>query len=128
MKKHIPLLACWIVNTVILYILSGLFPKSIVLGNGWVSPLISAFLIGLMVVVLDHLAKHVNKFRLHLKTKYQMGVLYLIINILAFWLLARIPFIFGYGISRFYWAIVLGTIVTLAQWTVRQVLKKRKLI
>lgn len=128
MKKHIPLAICWLVNSLVVYLLSGLFPNKIVLGNEFLSPLAAVLITGLLVMVIDHLGKHANAFKFKLKKReYKFGY-YLAVNTVAFWLLARIPFLTGYGIARFYWAIVLGVVTTIVQWLIRQGFKKGKLI
>lgn len=128
MKKHIPLVVCWLVNSFIIYLIFSLYSNSVVLGNSWLSPFFSALVTGLLIVVVDHLAKHINKFFLHFNKKSRMFGLYLAANIIGFWVLARIPSVTGYGIVRFTWAIILGVVVTLVQWVVRQGLKAGKLV
>lgn len=128
MKKHLPLVICWLVNSLVILLVNNFLPENVVLGNGWIRPLYAAFWMGLLITVLDHVAKHANKMRLHLKGKAVMFFYYALANTVFFWLLARIPEMSGYGISVFYLAILLGVLVTLVQWIARQGLKKLKFI
>jgi uncharacterized membrane protein YvlD (DUF360 family) len=128
MKKYLPLVVYWLVNSFIVYLVFCLYPNSVVLGNGWLGSFFSALVTGLFIVVIDRLAKHINKLLLHFKNRFRMFGLYLAANVIGFWVLARIPSITGYGITRFTWAIVLGVVTTLVQWVVRQGLKAGKLV
>ena len=128
MKKHIPLIVCWLINSLIILLVSNLLPNNVVLGNGWIKPIYAAFWMGLLLTVLDHVAKHANKMRLKLKGKTTMVLYYAMANTVFFWLLARLPELSGYGISVFYLAILMGVLVTIVQWIVRRGLKKVKLI
>jgi uncharacterized membrane protein YvlD (DUF360 family) len=128
LKKHIPLLICWFVNSLVLFIFNNFLPKDVVLGNGWLSSVMAIILMGLLLTVLDHVFKHVNKMRFHLKGRNMLMAYYLMANVVSFWILARIPSFSGFGITSFWMAILLGIAVTMVQWLTRQGLKKYKLI
>lgn len=128
MKKYSPVIILWLINSFIIWVVDLIVPNLVVLGNSWIKGILAALWFGILITFADHIAKYINKKYLKLKGRNKSIVYYLAVNIVAIWLLARIPNFSAFGIIRYYWAIVLGVTLNLMQWLVRQGLKKGRLI
>lgn len=128
LKKHIPLLVCWVINAIVILLISYIYTNNVVLGNAWINSFYAAFWVAFLITALNHLAKHINKMVLHNDGKLRRFFYYSITNIVFFWLLARLPELSGFGIASYLYAVLLGITLSLVQWATRQGLKKYKSI
>ncbi|OGM10870.1 hypothetical protein A2W13_00230 [Candidatus Woesebacteria bacterium RBG_16_36_11] len=128
MKKYIPFFTFWILNSLILFIFSVIFPNNIVFGNDVLSGVFAAFWTGFILTFLSWLAKPIlAKFNFKLSGDRNRMLFYFVLNIILIWILARIPNFTGFGITRFTWAIILGLILELAEAGSWKLLKKNNL-
>lgn len=112
-KLSYKFLVLFIINAAILYESSLLFPNSIVLGNANVSPFAATVLTSLALTLLDHYGlEEIRKrklFKLNKNTKFFVTAA---LNIVVIWILSRLALVFGFGIS--YWAVALLMGIVLA--------------
>ena len=108
-----------VVSVIVLYIANMLFPENVVLGNHIVTPmmglLMSSIVISLLGVSATPLIEWARKaFNMTLTASHWM-LLYLVINTLAVWLVARFAEILGLGVSSWVVALGLGFVLDVAQ-------------
>jgi len=128
MKKYIPFFTFWILNSLILFILSVIFPNNIVFGNDVLSGVFAAFWTGFILTFLSWLAKPIlAKFNFKLSGVRNRMLFYFALNVILIWILARIPNFTGFGITRFTWAIILGLILELVEAGSWEIMKKNNL-
>lgn len=129
MKVYIRWVAIWLVNSLLFYLASVVFPGNFVLGNASLTPTWAALVSGFLLTVLCRLSKPlISRFGLKLAGRYKMFVFYWLVNAVAIWLVARFSYLTGFGISAYYWAIGLGFVTNLFQWLTRQLFKAIKLV
>lgn len=108
----------WAVNILFLWLASLVWPSHVVFGNANITPVLgiiwTAFLLNAAIYAVTPV---LNQFKIKLEKEFQMGLIYLVVNIVALWVLARwIQLITGFGIGAFWVAIILGVIVNFIQW------------
>lgn len=129
MKKYLPFISIWLVNTVLIYLAALVLPAYFVLGTHLITDLPGAVLSGFLLTAFCWAAKPiVASLRIKLEGRMQMFVFYWASNFVAIWLIARFSPYTGFGIAAYYWAIALGLVASFAQWVMWQVLKKDKLV
>jgi uncharacterized membrane protein YvlD (DUF360 family) len=129
LKKYLPFIALWLVNSLLLSLATNFYPANFELGNFWLTKLAATFWAGFWLTTLVWVAKPVStRFNINLEGKGRIFLFYWGCNSIAIWLIARLAPITGFGISRYYWAIGLGFIMNITQWGTWQFLKVGKLI
>ncbi len=119
MNKLLVFTLLFIGNLILLYIANLVFPGNFVLGNQYFSSTIAAFVAGLLWTLLLWLAILVGQeYKLENKGSAVMGIYYLAINFVTLWVIARIPFVSGFGVISFVWVLILALFATLVQWGV----------
>jgi hypothetical protein len=104
------------------------WPKNFVLGNAVIPPIYAAFFAGFLLMVFDRAAKPViKKLIKEERGRVIMFGIYWFVNFVGIWLIARVSFLSGFGISAFYFAVALGCIACIAQWLGRQLFKILKI-
>ncbi len=128
MKKYIPLFTFWILNSLILFLFSIIFPNNIVFGNDVLSEIFAAFWTGFILTFLSWMAKPIlAKFKIKVSGLRNRMIFYFALNIVIIWILARIPSFTGFGITKFTWAIILAFILELIEAGSWEMLKKNNL-
>ena len=116
MKKFLPFILFWIVNSLFLYLASVVYPFKFVLGNFRFSMLSATIWAGLWITVLGWLAIWlIGKLKIKLSGAAQMFISYWTVNAAAVWITARLATLTGFGIFSFWWAIGLGLILNIVQ-------------
>lgn len=129
MKAYIRYTIVWLINTALILGANSLFPQNYVLGNAVIPPVYAALFTGFLLTVLCRAAKPVaTKLKAQEKGRYVMFLIYFGVNTISIWVLARVSFLTGFGISAFYFAIFLGLATDLGQWVARQIFKATKLL
>jgi len=119
MKKVLPFILFWIVNSLFLYLASVVYPLKFVLGNFRFSMLSATIWAGLWITTLVWLASWLmTKLKVKVTGSVQMFISYWIANSAAVWITARLATITGFGIFSFWWAIGLGLILNIVQYAV----------
>lgn len=129
MKKYLPFLSIWLVNAVLIYLVSLVLPAYYVLGTHVISELPGAVLSGFLVTLFCWAAKPiVASLKVKLEGRVKMVFFYWTCNTIAIWLVARFSIYTGFGIAAYYWAIALGFVANFMQWLIWQALKKYKYV
>ncbi len=116
MKKILPFVLFWIVDSLFIYIASIVFPLAFVLGNFRFSIFAAIVWAGLWIAVLGWLANWlVEKSKMKLNGFWQMFIFYWFANSAAIWITAHLATVTGFGIASFVWAIGLGLVLVLVQ-------------
>jgi uncharacterized membrane protein YvlD (DUF360 family) len=110
-------LVFWVLNLVVFFVAHWLFREQVVFGNillpYWAALLVASFLqTGVVFLVKPILVRS----GLKLKGDLNWVLIYTVANIVTVWVLARLAFLTGFGISSFIVAIVLGIILIICQW------------
>ncbi|KKQ25192.1 MAG: hypothetical protein US62_C0003G0021 [Candidatus Woesebacteria bacterium GW2011_GWA1_37_8] len=112
-----------------MYLANYLMPSYYELGNMNFTPMSAGLVAGFALTVVGFVAKTFAKGAgLTKRGRYPMFLYYGFANSAGIWVIARVADLTGFGISRFYWAILLGFLASLTHWLVRQGLKKSKLL
>lgn len=116
--KVLPFAGYWIINSLILWILSLIWPGFVVFGNANFNPVAAIIWTGLLLtVVVSAIQPVMEQLKIKLEKEVYMGIIYLVVNVVALWVLARwLQAISGFGIGAFYIAIVVGIVTNFAQW------------
>ena len=117
MNKTLFLILLLLVNSALLCLASLLFPLNYVLGTATLSALTAAIVSGILWTFIIMVAVFVGQQVKIKELNKLLAVLYYItVNYIALWLLARFPYLGGFGVSRFTWVAALAFIATFAQW------------
>jgi len=123
----------WIVNAIVLYIVTSLGGNAIVLGTFRFSPLVAllvtSFIITLFVYATKpfiEIAKNIIGFtsdnpQITLLVNLTLATLF---NFAALWIMGRLAQYSGIGFYSYLWAFFLGLIVTNANWLVGRILEE----
>lgn len=117
MKKLPAFVGFWILNSLVLYVLSLILGELMVFGNANVSALVAIIFTGFLLTAITYLTQPVAaQLKIKITNENNLTVVYLIVNIVAVWILARVAAVTGFGIAIFWVAIVSGVILTSLQW------------
>ena len=108
----------WAINIAFLWLASLVWPSYVVFGNANITPVLgiiwTAFL---LTAALYPVSTVLKQLKIKVAKESYMGLVYLVVNIVALWVLARwLGSVTGFGIGAFWVAIVLGVVVNFAQW------------
>lgn len=127
MKKPVKLIIFWLVNSVLLYLATQLFPGSYVLGNMRFGVLSAAIVAGLFWTFLVWVFKKaLKKFKVQIADDKVRILFYIIANFVAVWLVARFAPYTGFGLTSFVWALGLGVAGAIAQFAIWKLVKGHK--
>lgn len=119
----------WVVNTLLLFTAVYLMPNAYALGNMNYQPVVAAVVAGLALTFVGFSAKVFAKGAgISKRGRYPMFLYYWVANAAGIWLIARVADVTGFGIARYYWAILLGFLASALHWSLRQGLKRVKLV
>lgn len=119
MKKLLPFILFWIVNSLFIYLAAVIYPSRFVLGNFRFSMLTATIWAGLWINVLGWVAMWLfGKLKINLTGMAQMFFGYWAVNAAAVWITARLATLTGLGIFSFWWAIGLGLVLNIVQYAV----------
>ncbi|HSX18632.1 MAG TPA: hypothetical protein VLE91_00700 [Candidatus Saccharimonadales bacterium] len=131
-KKIVEFLAFWVANTVALLVLSLIFKNNVVLGNAKVSmpmaAVVCGFILTLVGAVVDPivrksgfvegLATVFKSAGMKMKDEAIWGILYLVVNIIAVWVIKKFALVLGLGVSSILFTLIVAIVVTGAGWAV----------
>ncbi len=119
MKKNqlIQTVAAWFVTSFIIYLAPQVWRGGVVLGNDRLTAFASAAVAGLILTLLTMVAMPLLDMA-KVKSMPVQGAVYLVLDVAAVWVIARMATYSGLGISGWYAAAVLGAVVWAAQYVV----------
>lgn len=116
-KDVLKFISYWLINGIVLYLASLIVQGHVVFGNAIVSlPLALIFTSLLLTVIITLVVPVFDILKIKVEKESVWRLIYLGVNIGAIWVLARISPATGFGISRFWVAIILGIILNILQW------------
>jgi uncharacterized membrane protein YvlD (DUF360 family) len=116
----------WVINLLVLYLGYMVGTGSIVLGNASLTPVSAAIITGLLLTIIIFLVQPVlDILKIKAGDEKSLNLIYLVLNIVGLWVLARLAAYTGFGIVRFWVAIILGIIVTFFQLAFEKYLVKK---
>jgi hypothetical protein len=129
MKLYLRYIIIWLINSILILLANYFWPTNYVLGNAVIPPVYAALFAGFLLTIFCRAMKPVIK-RLIVKerSRYVMFGVYWFVNFAGIWIIARLSFLSGFGISAFYYAIVLGFAANFGQWLGRQLFKTLKML
>lgn len=131
MKKNKKQTTFWIViyliNTMVLYTASLLFPAEIVFGNAAIPNPLGVIVTALLLTgILTQVEPIVQALKIKMTNEAYWGILYGVVNIGGLWLIARISEWSGFGITSFSVAILLGIVLNVCQYAAWKLLGGKK--
>ena len=116
-----------VVNAIVLYVGSMLFPTDLVLGNNILSPILAALVTGAILSAVMALPEPILKsLKLKIKNEMHLALVYLVFNILGLWVLAKLANYSGFGVSSYMVVVVLGLVLNTLQYGVWKMLDSKK--
>jgi uncharacterized membrane protein YvlD (DUF360 family) len=123
LKKIYAFIAYWILDSILLYLATLIYPAAYTLGNFRFTFFWAAIVAGFIWTVLVWFSEPLAGI-FKVKPKGNMVlVFYLMANFVALWLTARIAPYSGFGVASFVWAFVLALVANFAQYLVMKVVK-----
>ncbi len=117
MKDHRVFPLFWLINSIIFYFAPFFLVGMVATGNarlpGFLAAVISGFLLTLAIVATQ---PAFEKFNIKLKEDWQWLLVYLFVNVLAVWVIARYADLTGVGIANAWIAVLMGVILNLVQY------------
>lgn len=117
MKKFVPFVICWVVNSAILYLAARYFPMYFVLGTFRMGVILSAAAAGFFWTLLTWLAKPLaNRVGLKPNGRVIMFGFYFLADFVALWITSRLAPYFGFGVTSFVWLVGLAIAADVIQY------------
>lgn len=109
----------WLVNGAIFYFAPFVFVGLVETGNVRLAPFMASVVSGFLLTVAVSLTMPLfEKLKIKLNDEWQWALAYLFVNVLGVWVIARYADLTGVGVSSAWVAVLLGTILNLAQFAV----------
>lgn len=126
MYNHLLYILYWAVNTLVIKLAFILFPLGVVLGTYRLNPTEAAIYAGFWVTFIIWTAWDFAIARkISLEKPVKNFVYFLIVNTVAVWIVTRFAPLSGMGIISFWWAIVIGIIISILHKLVKRVILER---
>ena len=91
----------------------------VITGNARLAPFLASLISGFLLTVADTLTMPVfDALKIKLKDEWQWALVFLFVNVLGVWVLARYADLTGVGVANAWVAVMLGFILNLVQWLV----------
>jgi len=119
----------FLINSLVFFLANKFFPANVVFGTHLVPKNLAFFWASAILTLVVWLSRPITKrFGLVIEGKIPMFFYYFLANSASIWILARLAQISGIGISRFYWAFLLGFAINILQMLTWELFKKYKLM
>ena len=123
LKKYYGFISFWVLDSLLLYLATLVYPAAYALGTFKLSILWAAILAGFIWTVLVWFSKPIVAI-VKLKVPDKMKTFfYLFANFMALWLVARISPYSGFGVASFVWAFLLALVAVFVQYLTVKVIK-----
>jgi len=113
----------WLINAILFWIIGLIAPEGVVLGNQHVSAIQASLFAGFLLSTVNILTEPAVEL---VKFKPQPGQwrwIFVVINTISIWVITRLALIVGISINAFWWAVILGVILTFGQWMIWKVVE-----
>jgi uncharacterized membrane protein YvlD (DUF360 family) len=115
--QYLYFLGAWFLNFLILLGVWLYGGQIVVLGNASLNSVVAAIVTSFLLAAIVSLIKPVlRELKVKIENENYKILILLVINIFGLWILARLAAYTGFGIVRFWVAIVLGVILTILHW------------
>lgn len=126
MYNHLLYVLYWSINTLIIKLTFILFPYEVVLGTYRLNPTEAAIYSGFWVTFIIWTAWDFAIARkINLQKPAKNFIYFLLVNIVAIWVVARFAPLSGMGIVNFWWAISMGSVISILHKLVKKVILER---
>ena len=123
MKKYYGFISFWLLDSLLLYLATVVYPAAYTLGTFRLSVFWAAVVAGFIWTVLVWFSEPIVAI-LKLKVSAKMKlVFYLFANFVALWLVARIAPYSGFGVASFVWVFLLALVANFVQYLVMKIIK-----
>jgi predicted membrane channel-forming protein YqfA (hemolysin III family) len=127
-EKVLKFLVTWLVNTIVVMIVSSVLGDNFVLGNDKVAKSMAAVLAGLILTLIaSWVPKIVSYSSYKVKNHYLWLVFYLVANFLGLWVIKRLAQVTGLGIANNLYVFVAALTLTVVGWGFFESVKKTSL-
>lgn len=107
----------WAINAIIIFLAQATVKSQVVVGNIFVPWILSLVITSLtLTILISAIMPFLKVLKIEAKNELFLGILYLIVNIGAIWLLARAAQLTGFGIASYLVAVILGIILNIIQY------------
>ncbi len=107
----------WLVNSAAFYFSPLVLVGMVATGNARLTPFMASLISGFLLTVGDALATPVfEKLKIKIKDEWQWALVYLFVNVLGVWVIARYADLTGVGVASAWVAVLLGVVINLVQW------------
>lgn len=117
----------WVINSALFYALPFVLGESVVTGNARLAPfmasIISGFLLSLAISVVQ---PAFESLKIRIKTEWHWALIFLVVNILSVWIIARYADLTGVGVANVWAAVAVGIIANIVQWAVWKFVDTKK--
>ena len=116
----------WLVNSFIFYFAAFVLVGLVVIGNARLTAFMASVISGFLLALADVAIMPVcNSLSIKLKDEWQWVLVYLFINVLGVWVIARYADLTGVGITNAWMAVFLGIVLNLGQWGAWKLISKQ---
>lgn len=117
MKDARGFLAFLVVNSAVLYIAPYLLVGQIVVGNVRLTAFMASIISGFLLTIADSVIQPIfTSLGIKLKEDWQWLLVYLFVNVVGIWVIARYADLTGVGVASAWMAVLLGAVLNAAQW------------
>ena len=123
MKKYCGFISFWVLDSLLLYLATVVYPAAYTLGTYRLSTLWAAIVAGFIWTALVWFSEPiVAMVKIKVSDKMKM-FFYLFANFVALWLVARIAPYSGFGVASFVWVFLLALVANFAQYLIMKIIK-----
>lgn len=115
----------WLTNAILFWIIGLIAPGGVVLGNQHVSAIQAGLFAGFLLSTVNILTEPAIELAKFKPQQGQWRWLFVAVNTISIWVITRLALIVGVGINAFWWAVILGVILTFGQWMVWKLVAKK---
>ncbi len=123
LKKYCGFISFWVLDSLLLYLATVVYPAAYTLGTYRLSTLWAAIVAGFIWTALVWFSEPiVAMVKIKVSDKMKM-FFYLFANFVALWLVARIAPYSGFGVASFVWVFLLALVANFAQYLIMKIIK-----
>ena len=127
MKRYYKFLVFWLINVALLYLVAMFMPANFKLGNDIFTAIQAALFTGFVWNwVLWNAESTFKDLEIDLQSPMAMMIVYLGVNFVTIWLLARFAFMSGFGVSSYIYVFMLALVGNLLQYMAWRAMDKKK--